>query len=273
MDDNSLTDNGSNNIIDNSSNDITDVEGEKIVQFNKEFYDLKDINKEYVSSRNFDGVKNFSYDLDGDGVTDKIKFYKEGNSYTYVVELNDKKIIENTFGPEFYIVDLNENDSQVEIVLYDSGPSGDPHYNIYSKKNDELQEVYTHSGDILKCDKKGLVLIDDSYAGDFSPNIYFDYMYIENGKVENKFIDVEKIKNIDISNSKWYFSEDYNNKYRVGIDIDLDPNKISEINIEKLSDNITFRILKIEKVDYDYKIYVELSDGRKGYVFFIYWAG
>ena len=33
-------------------------------------------------------------------------------------------------------------DDTLEVVLYDDGPSGDPHYTVYSKKGNNLESLY-----------------------------------------------------------------------------------------------------------------------------------
>lgn len=268
-----VDENESSNVSDNMTedNDITNIDGEVIVQFNKEFYDLKRTAKEYVSFRNLDGVKKFNYDLDADGVVDKINFYEENN--TYVVELNGKKVIESEYSTDFYIADLNEDDNLLEVILYDDGPSGDPGYVIYSKKGNSLEKNFEGLGDILKFDKEGLVVFGDSFTRDFNPSIYFDYVNFENGIATKKIVDLESIKDIDISCIGWYFSEDYNNVDRFYKEIGLDPNRVSEANIEPLDKKMTFRILRVEFIEGSYVPYVKLSDGRVGYVFFLQFAG
>lgn len=263
----------SSDVIDNmvEDNDITNIDGEVVVQFNKEFYDLKRVAKEYVSFRDLDGVKKFNCDLDGDGKTEEINFYEKNN--VYVVELNGKKVIESEYSTDFYIGDLNEDDNLLEVILYDDGPSGDPGYVIYSKKGNRLEKAFEGLGDILKFDKEGLVVFGDSFARNFNPSIYFDYVNFESGIATNKFIDVESIKDIDISCTGWYFSKDYKNVDRFYKEIGLEPNRVSEANIEPLDEKMTFRILRVELIEGSYVPYVKLSDGRVGYIFFLQFAG
>lgn len=270
-----LDDNNSINV--NDDKDIIDIDGDMIVQFNKEFFDLKDIAKEYVSSRDFDGVSKFSYDLDDDGVVDKISFYKKDESDAYSIELNGKVVVEGYgFNPGFYVVDLNEDDNLLEIVSYDEGSSWDPKYTIYSKKGDSLEKVYSKKGELFKCDKEGTVLIDDSLSGMYSPEVYFDYMYINNGIATDKNIDLQTIANIHFKNSKLFFSSDYANKDEV-FNVGLDSSKLAEINVEQLNDDISFKILDVENITnngiIEKKIKVELSDGRVGYIFYVAFSG
>ena len=250
----------------------SNIGGGKLVQFDTEFYNLKDIAKEY---RSFKDVKNhidFNYDLDGDSVVDKITF--SCHNYDCNVKLNGVNAIEwIEYEPIIYLVDLNINDNTMEVVIYTLGPSGYNVFSIYSKVGNKLEKIYEKVGDALNCDKFGLVVVEDSYKLNFNPTIYFDYVYIENGLAANKTIDVERIKNVDISNSTWYFSKDYKNKEKISNVIGLDPDRVSEINIEQLTDNLTFRISKVEFIDNEYVLHVKLSDERVGYVFPIQWAG
>ena len=255
--------------------EVTEIDGDVVVQFDREFYKLEDISLDYAKAKTLEDAVEFSYDLDGDLIKDKISFYKKSD-FVYAVKLNDVEVLVNEYDPEIYIVDLNESDNTLEVVLYDGGPSGDPHYTVYSKKGNSLESLYDKKGDLLKCDMKGTVLVDDSSFEDFSPLLYFEYMYINDGVVDNKEIDLETISDIEFKNNKFYFSLDYANKEKIDV-IDYNPTRLSEIDIEQLSDNISFRILDVEFVETngfrDKKIKVKLSDNREGYIFMLYFAG
>ena len=54
-----------------------DVKGEKLVQFDNSFFELEDIAKEYRECDKIKNYKDFNYDLDGDGVIDKITIRKK----------------------------------------------------------------------------------------------------------------------------------------------------------------------------------------------------
>lgn len=262
-------------IKDEVKDEAREDDGDVVVQFDRVFYELEDISKEHAKSKTLKDTVDFNYDLDGDLVKDKISFYKKSD-YVYAVKLNDVEVLVNEYNPQIYIVDLNESDDILDVVLYDEGPSGDPHYTVYSKKGNNLESLYDKKGDSLKCDRKGTVLVDDSKFETFSPELYFDYAYINNGVLVNKKIDLETISDIEFKNDKFYFSEDYDNKNKIG-DIDLDPSRVSEIGIEKLNDDVSFKILGFEYIDNngykDEKIEVKLSDGRSGYIFMLYFAG
>lgn len=262
-------------IKDEVKDEVREDDGDVVVQFDRVFYELEDISKEHAKSKTLKDTVDFNYDLDGDLVKDKISFYKKSD-YVYAVKLNDVEVLVNEYNPQIYIVDLNESDDILEVVLYDDGPSGDPHYTVYSKKGNNLEALYDKKGDSLKCDRKGTILVDDSKFETFSPELYFDYAYINNGVVANKEIDLEAVSDIEFKNNKFYFSLDYANKDRIDV-IDYNPTRLSEIDIEQLSDNISFRILDVEFVETngfrDKKIKVKLSDNREGYIFMLYFAG
>lgn len=273
---NSNNDNSTNKEEDvNDNNDDVIDNREKLVQFDREFYNLNDITMDYRSSKKVKNYVDFNYDLDGDGIVDKITFYRKDDLF-YAIKLNGVEVIENEFSPEIYIVDLNESDNKIEIVLHDQGPSWDPNYTIYSKKGDSLEEVYGIAGDSLKCDKNGTVLVDDSRSGTYSPEIYFEYMHINDSVVTNKSIDLKTISNIEFKNSKLFFSNDYANKNKV-FNVGLDPSRLAEINVEQLNDDVSFKILDVENITNngisEKKIKVELSDGRVGYIFYVAFSG
>ena len=283
--------------IDSIDNTIKDKEDtvlneSNLKQFNNKFYEISDIAKEYSNFNDIKNYKDFNYDLDGDGEIDKLtlkhiineeeEIYSAEREYD-ILEYNGEKFAEYHYGCAIYIVDLNENDKNIEVVIYDAGPSDDPNYTIYTKSGNRMIELKYIEGYPLKNDKQGTVLVENIYSRAINPEIYFEYYTIQNGKTEIKKIDVEKIKDIELRTSYLYFSEDYKNVNKIWSDDVLNGGSIEEnlkiLNIEQLKENITFKIkeFKIEENfgydGYGYKIHVELSDGRKGYIFHIQMAG
>lgn len=201
---------------------------------------------------------------------------------TNVFELNGKEFSEdNMNGCEIFIVDLNENDKNIEVVIYDNGPSDDPHYFIYSKKGNKMLEVKHIEGWPLTTDKKGNFVVGNFLEGSIEPGIYFDYYHIKDGNVQNKKTDISKIKNIECKSPYMYFTKNLTNLTKFEGESELREEKyLKNYNIEKL-ENKTFKIISFkestekewEEERIPYKLYVELSDGRKGYVFHIQWAG
>ena len=285
--------------IDNSSNTINNIGVKKsndniFMQFNTKFYDLSDIAKDYIDYKNIKNHKEFNYDLDGDGIIDNIIVSQNaemvnngvGGNYeisSYSAKLYGEIFSEGSTMDSIYIVDLNEDDKNLEIIVFDDGPSDDPNYTIYAKSENKMIEIKNIGGYPLKTDKKGTVLVEYVYSRAIVPEIYFEYYIIRDGKMEVKNVDIEKIKDIELKTSSLYFSTDYENVNKIFGEFSPEANTIEEklkiLNIEKLKENITFKIKEFaieENFGYDgygYKIQVELSDGREGYVFYIQMAG
>lgn len=76
-----VIDNNNENNIDTTSKvdekEPIEVKWEKLVQFDNRFFKLKDIAKEYRECDKIKNYKDFNYDLDGDGVIDKITIRKK----------------------------------------------------------------------------------------------------------------------------------------------------------------------------------------------------
>ena len=294
-----VTENTNENIIDTTNKEEekekkeeeknTEVKGEKLVQFDNRFFELKDIAKEYRECNKIKNYKDFNYDLDGDGIKDKITIRKveetdeDNNNYEiHVFELNGKRFHEDGDAEQIYIVDLNENDKNIEVVFYSSAPSDDPHYYIYSKKGNKMVQLEFLGGAPLKLDKKGTFVIEGGYDGITDPKIYFDYYTIKDGKIEQKQAKLNKLKNIELTASYLYFSKDFKSLNRFYNEHkEWSEDGLKEFSIEKLNEKITFKILDFDYVTQEwgedsykqFRLYVELSDGRKGYLFTIQWAG
>ena len=266
--------------------------GEKLVQFQNEFFELEKIAKEYRVIEDIKNYKDFNYDLDGDGVKDKITIRKvkddgvlessdENEYYIHVFELNGKEFSRNYKGGILYIADLNKNDKKLDVVVFDKGPSDDPNYYIYTKKGNKMIEVKHIDGYPLKTDKKGNFVISNWLDGNFEPNIYLNYYYTKDGKITDKKVNISKIKNIELKSPYMYFTKDIKNLTKFEKENNAREEKeLKKFNIEKIN-NKTFKIISYEestKKEWEnesipYKLYVQLSDGRKGYVFHIQWAG
>ena len=283
--DNSITNTNTNlstneQITSNSSEKNT--EGKSLIQFDTKFFELKEMAKEYRLSKNIQNFKDFDYDLDGDGKIDKITIENSKNEDgNFIFKLNGNEFSTNRSMPEIYIADLNEDDNKMEVVIFDLGQSDDPNYTIYVKENNNMKQIGNIFGEEFSSDKNGNVLVKDFYNGRMSPEIYFEYYNLKNGKLEKKSADIEKIKNKDFKVSHMYFSKEYSNIDKLYSDenMTLDPkSSLKRADIEELDENVTFKILSVESFKEDdevreYKIKVKLSDGREGYVFYIQFAG
>lgn len=264
------------------------VKGEKLIQFENEFFELEKIALEYREFGKIKNYKDFNYDLDGDGVKDKITIRRKkgiessvGEEYVYVFELNGKEFIDDGYEGAIYIVDLNKNDKNLEVILFDQGPSDDPGYMIFTKKGNKMVLADSFERGPLKADKKGDFVVGDWLQGSIEPGIYFNYYYIKDGKIQSKQTDVSKIKNVECKSPYMYFTKDLKNLTKFERELEIrDEKYLNNYSIEELK-NTKFKIISYkestkkewENESIPYKLYVQLSDGRKGYVFHIQWAG
>ncbi|MBP3596078.1 MAG: hypothetical protein J6J60_01570 [Clostridia bacterium] len=268
--------------LESNANTSTNATGEKLIQFDNSFFNIEEVAKEYREYKNIKNYKDFEYDFDGDGKKDKvtIKNKNENSEDAYEIKFNGENFIDNSYLDKLYIVDLNENDKNIEVVIESNGPSDDPMYIIYSQKGNKMERVETIMGSDLKTDKQGTILIEDCYNGATTPEIYFDYHFIKDGKITKKDIDLNKIngKEFKLETTTLYFSEDFDNLKKLYEELELNDEAFEKHNIKNLSENTTFKILKVEKevTEHEieeYKIHVELSNGQKGYIFYVQLAG
>lgn len=280
-------------------NDITNNENEEsdrndllisddLIQFDTKFYLIDEISKQKWNPSM--GTSILYSDLDSDGIDDEISINVEKadgpySSDTYKYSLNGVEF-ESYYGTELYIVDLNKDDNNVEIVIYDPGPSDDPTYSIYSKVNGKMILQKYIQGALLKNDEKGNILSDFWYDNITNPSIYFKYYYIKNNKFEEKTVDIQKIKDVEFKirselipsegYKTYYFTQNFNdviNKYQT-----LEDGKI----LRPITINDEFTVLDVEIVEYKwnedyteeiYKIEIKLNNNEIGYLYHMQWAG
>ena len=251
------------------------IKGEKLLQFDTEFYNLEDVALEWRDSEKVKNYKDFNYDLDGDGVVDKVtmKWDKEENG-ELILSLNGVEFDRNFHYPYVYIVDLNENDKSVEVVTWDLGPSDDPNYNVYSKINGKMEVYNITLGWELKLDKNGKVVVENPHNAAINPKIYFDYIFTKDGKIENKGLETtDELKKIELkfNGNGTGFSTDIDNfdKFWEYEYLGDEPREtlLDDFNIEFMTEDKSFKILDLSSK------YVELSDGRKGYIQYMQFAG
>lgn len=99
-------------------------------------------------------IGNMNIDMDGDSKPENIlitgKYYLGTNSENYkvasnikiIISINDKKI---EWQPEYMtgieVTDIDVNDGQKEIALFDNGPSDDPSTTYYAVRNGKIVEI------------------------------------------------------------------------------------------------------------------------------------
>ena len=270
----------------NDRNDL--LISDELIQFDKKFYSIDEIAKQHWDPSM--GTSILYSDLDSDGIDDTISINVEKAYDTYSNDIYKYSIngveFEWYYGTELYIVDFNKDDKNLEIVIFDPGPSDDPTYTIYSKVNGEIVKQKYFESVYLKTDEKGTILQNSWYDEITTPTVYFRYWYLNNSKLDEKIIDIEKIKDIDfqiiselIPQGKYktyYFTEDFN-------DVINKTQRIEDGNsLTPIYDNDEFKVLDFEIVkkqwneDYIeeiYKIKIELNGKDIGYLYHIQWAG
>jgi hypothetical protein len=73
------------------------------------------------------------YDLDKDGIMDKVMLLFQENSTKYTLNVNDASISQkgSNFKNSMFLYDLNTNDNYLEIAVVDEGTNNDPETDFY----------------------------------------------------------------------------------------------------------------------------------------------
>ena len=249
------------------------------------FYEIKDLTKESRSNEDIKNYKDFEFDLDGDGIIDKITLkhivnknepeYSSERSY-YILSYNGKTIYEHWEGRGTVgIVDLDATDKYLEIWVYDGGPSDDPYYHFYRKVGNEIIKMGNFSVDIaFLCDGNGTVLSADREAPFVNPTVFENYYTIENNKFKENNLDFSYNKDVEYTSNRGLFTKDLNNLKKfinatTGVSISNIENEIEKYDIHKLDKNTTFKIkefVKKESEDAVRDLKIVLSDGTEGYL-------
>lgn len=259
------------------------AKGIKIVQFDEEFYKVEDVAIESRKCENIKNYKDFEYDLDGDGKKDKVtvvhKTEKQDNGMgqtyeedKYEFKLNDKIFYEENHPSftEIFITDLNKNDKSIEVVIFDNGPSEDPHCLIFSKIDSKMKKI-KELGWSLYTNQKGKIVCSEIHRATTTPEIFPNYYVLENNEIKKKDIDFSKIKNETFTAKDILFTEDMKNidkywelsaspKYQG----DHEPDEVfKDAGIIKLTEKDVFNVIGYYK---DIDIQIKLKDGRNGYL-------
>jgi len=246
------------------------IEGEKLLQFDTEFYKLEDVALEWRDSEKVKNYKDFNYDLDGDGVVDKVtmKWDKEKEG-ELILTLNGVEFARTYGYPRVYIVDLNEDDKNIEVVAVEQDHM-DIESVIYSKVNGKITTFdYTYGR--LKTNKKGIIIDNDVFGGTVEPRVYSSYIFINNGMTEIRAIEnMDILKNVELKTDySLAFSENIENfsEFKTLFlelsesDYDIKVKKcVEKSNVEFMTEDMSFKILDLSSR------YVQLKDGRKGYL-------
>lgn len=211
------------------------------------------------------------YDLNGDGIADKINAvlesdYKDG-SY---IEVNGLKVTLDPSNPtgEMQIIDLDSKDSYTEVAIFDGGPSGDPAYAFFRYDGTKLYYIGSIDRYALM-DGKGKFISWFHLANNLKPQFFSAWEEIKN----NEFViinhDVEQYtgKTYEVNGTGYFVPLDKNPKDYFAHTV-WDTEALRE-----------FKTTKIKLLDIYIKpddrtlnwFYVELSDGEKGLLYF--WIG
>lgn len=231
-----------------------------------EYITLENAAIEYRLSINIQNYKDFNYDLDGDGVVDKITIRKDKNNEyvadNYIFELNGVEFAQNEFYPEIYIVDLNKTDETLEVIIFDVGPSDDLEYSIYVKEKSEMRCIYTIAGSNLILDEMGKFKVNTILTSGITPDVYDKVYYFTNNNIT--YLSNKLDTDIDYLTCGYYFiTKDLKNmeKYYNG---EVDMSEIEKAGIYELSENQTFKIMGITSdtvaiIDLNGEVYYLLS--------------
>lgn len=229
----------------------------------KDFSRLSDYFKDYnfaVSINNGYEVSG-EYDLNGDGIKEKIKTVLGVDSY---LKVNDKILEFYTDSPtgELKIIDLDSNDNYLELACFDDGPSGDPHYKFFRYNGEELIAIgEMDSGAIM--DGRGKFISWFSLGVNFKPQFYTSWKEL----VDNEFIS----RDHDVNQ---YIGETYElNGSGFFVPLDETPKNYYEYiswEWESMKDfeSITIKILEIYSASV---LFIEFEGGQKGLLYF--WIG
>lgn len=259
-----LKNNLANQMEDEKNEENSNLKGEKLIQFDTEFFKLEDV---ALFAKNCEVMENsatYTYDLNGDGSKEQITIEKNENGNIF--KLNGIEFYEN-YVFDFYIVDLNENDETLEVIITTYAGSDRSEYMVFSKIGDKMEQHETNMSGItgeFMLDRKGKI-VSNKFASSLKPSVYNIYYVFENGKITENKLDVNDIKDVNFEiayNSNYYFSKEADNLFQ--IEDYLDGGDVVENDlIQKI--NGKFKIL-----DFDYKdsriIPVELENGEKGYI-------
>ena len=255
-----------------------------------EFLDIKSITKEYRDNQNVKNYKDFEYDLESDGIIDKITLkhiineneeqYSSDREY-YVLEYNGKSIYDHWYGlGTVGIVDLDNTDKYLEIWVYDDGPSDDPVYSFFRKVGNQIIEVgYFEMERGFLCDGKGKVLAADRNSPWVNPQVFNCYYTIENNEFKKHSLDISYNKDYEYTSNEVFFTtslenlkmfeKDKSNVIGTGNANDL-VTLGKKHNINKLDPNTKFKIVEfVENENEEYSginLKVILSDGTTGYL-------
>lgn len=252
------------------STDSLEIENfSKMDEYFKDYtFDVSyDKNVEYQQIYSIHG----SYDLNGDGKIDKIKAILKSNyeddSY---IEINDIKVTLNLGSPsgEIQLIDLDSNDSYIEVAIFDNGPSADPVFSFFRYDGKELYSLGTIDRYAL-LDGQGRFISWFHLANNFKPQFFSAWGEFKNNGYVITNHDVEQNigKTYEIDGAGYF------------VPLDKNPEDYFKHVVWELDALREFKSTKIKLLDIHINqddrtlnwFYVELPDGEKGLLYF--WIG
>lgn len=199
------------------TNNTVNTNNTIIIEETDEYMDLNTMTIEYRDSDKIKNYKSFNYDLDGDGIIDKVTIINDTDNYgNYMFDLNGITFAENNMHPEIHIVDLNKNDSTIEVIIYDEGPSDDPEYSIYSKNENQMKLIAQIPGSNMVLNNNGNFKVKSIITADIIPNVYDTLYNFKDNKITSEENNLNKEQEYyslgwnyitkDLSNIDKYFS-------------------------------------------------------------------
>lgn len=214
---------------------------------------------------------NGEYDLNGDGIADKIsavlKAGYEDGSYLEVEGINLILYHENPSG-EVYIYDIDSRDNYCNIAIYDDGPSGDPYFSFYQYDGNNLSYIGTIDRYALT-DGQGKFISWFHLSSRFTPQFYSAWGEFKDGEYIINHHDISQYigKTYEFDGMAYFIPMDYfpDNYFEHTV---WDPEALKEF------DTTQIKLLDIY-IDKDYPVlnwfYVEMPDGERGLLYF--WIG
>lgn len=264
---------------DEKENNIENTTTEETVivpQLSGKFFEIESICKEYRHNSDVKNFKDFEYDLDSDGITDKItlRHNTNENEDNYSLEYNGKEIRGYWEGlGSVGIVDLDSADKYLDIWVYDDGPSDDPKYYFYRKVGNQITKIGEfdiHYGFV--CDGKGKVLAAGRNMPRVNPTVYDSYYTIENNTFKKHSLDFSHDPEYQYTAFEIFFTTSLDNFKKFENDSSsADPIAVAEkYNIKRLNENTKFKIIEFVQKNSENNsvtdLKITLSDGTTGYL-------
>lgn len=212
-----------------------------------------------------------SYDIDMDGVSDKISLSINGRpaSSKSSIVVNDLKMefyLDRAYDKEVQLIDLDKNDSYIEVVCRDDGPSDDVIYIFFRYNGEKLFELGSISSYAL-INEQGKLISGFNINNRFKPTFCSAWYEIEDNTIVMKTNAIDKYLNqtYDFDGGDAYFIPF--DKVPENIELEWGESNHYESGKVKIID-----ILYLYELDRILNFYfVEFPSGDKGLLYF--WIG